>query len=749
MKRILSLMLALALLAGLGVFAWAEPEPDETEEQDEYAIDTMLPELDETIVLPVPELEGEPAAGMGQQLADITLQVKNTLGVDDDYTEFYSDFSDGLFPRWSLNWSDDSRQLSVDVSAGGVIQNVYRWEDSEKLDRFYGFDPAFPALTRTEAEEQAEAWFEKLFTGEESARVDSVRTYLGKDGYYRFAGTVLKNGLESPVTFYLSLDGRGIYSFNRSDTYSGYVGELPNAKPAAKKTDASAALKEAVELELYYVSDEDGSARLRYVPVGPYTVVDAQTGEAVDMDALYASLDSIRGENGIYAMDAAADMEVAAGADGGAFLTEVELDSIANYGDVLDQDALDEDLRGLAALGLEGFEMQRGSYSMDSESGDVTASLRYTAQMTEEQLYGYSEDNFLEAQSWGDDLTIFKYITVDAKTGKLMSVSTSYPLWLEDDLWSISWPQLAEAADAFLAQAVPDMAESAELCTLSGYNVKKNDRFYARVQDGYFFPENYISVTVNPGSGTVDNFRYTWDEDMTFASAEDIVTEDEAVDAYADALDVTLGYAAWPVDTTAEEIIPYAMYLDSYIAYVEELTLVYYYGGLDDVEGVDALTGEAVVDTEEASGAFTYDDLEDVASADEIIALGEAGIGFAGGKFEPAAELTQRDAVTLLLQAGGSGSVPKDDEALMQRAAWQGFVTPAEWGPDGVLTRMEFTKMLLGASRYGDAAELLDKGDDDGYIAIAEALGMTVRSPWENVLTREIAASLLYRFMDR
>ena len=216
-----------------------------------------------------------------------------------------------------------------------------------------------------------------------------------------------------------------------------------------------------------------------------------------------------------------------------------------------------------------------------------------------------------------------------------------------------------------------------------------------------------------------------------------------------DALDVTLGYVAWPVDSTAEEIIPYAMYLNSYTVYVEELRLAWYYGGLDDVEGVDALTGEAIADGEEDAGAFTYEDLEDVASADKITALGEAGIGFAGGKFEPEAELTERDAVTLLLQANGSSFVPRDDESVKQQGAWQGFISPADWDPDAVMTRMEFTKMLLGASRYGDAAKLLDKGDDDGFIAIAEALGMTVRSPWENVLTRETAAVILYAFMDR
>ena len=717
MKRMTTFILALLM-----TFSLAAPALAEGAEQVPDAADT---------------------AGLEAELTELILGVKQALQIGEDYEDFTSNYYDGVTPYWSFGWSSGGDSVNVDVRTDGTVLNAYHWSDSGDSDRFYGFDPAFPALSREEAEAQAEEWFGRLFPGPETARVDSVTTVLGKDGCYRFDGTVEKNGLPSPVTFTLCVDSEGFSNFYRSDSYSGYVGELPAPEASVDEGEAAKSLAEAVELELRYVSDGEGGASLRYVPVGPTVIVDARTGEAVDMDALYDGVGGASDMNGLYAKGVTEE----AAADSGAGLTEVELASVESYGNILDQGALDAALRDIAALGLEPFTLQRCSYAMDGENGGVTAIARYAATMTGDVLYGFDGESFAMARDAGADLTIWKYITADAETGALKSVSTTYPFLERDETVSMTPAVRDRAAESFLAQAAPDLAEEAALCELAGYNEDATVT-YAQVHEGYFYPENYLSVTVNAGTGTVDEFNYAW-EDVTFGPAEDVVTAKEAKDAYTNAMEPVLGYVAWPVDVTMGDGAVYAGLLEMGYTYVEELRLGYYFDGAEKALGVDAITGEAVTVEDAAGNIFTYDDLEQTPEAAEIEALAQAGIGFAGGSFLPEAELTQREAVTLLLQADGETVLPgTEDDDLLERGSWRGFVTAEDWDPDEVVTRMGFIRMVLGASRYGDGARLLNLTADEGYNVMALALGMDTDDP-DGPLSRAGAAVILYRFMDR
>ena len=684
-----------------------------------------------------------PAEDMEATLQDITLLVKNTLDIGDDYTDFYSSYNDGLRPSWYLDWSAEGEDLSVQYTTDGVITEVFHWRSSESSNSFYGFDAAFPALSESAARRQAAAWLARLTGQNEHGRIDSVTSSLGTDGEYSVRGRILMNGLESPVTFSLRLGENGLSSYTRSDGYSGYVGGAPAAKASADKPSAAALLKEAVELELYYVNQHDGTARLQYVPVGAYTVVDAQSGEAVDMDALYASFGgSYYGPEEPMAMEAAA-MDAGNGTRG---LTEVELSSIANYGKVLPQEELDSRLRALPYIGLDGFAPIRCSYGMDAE-GVITASLRYSCKMTDDNLFGFSRDAYREAMEWNDDLTVYKYVTMDAKTGELLTLSTSYPLWDDDrdtviDFYTDPIPQFLEAA-------APEKYPETALCTLQGYDTYPTST-YAQVHEGYFYPENNLRVTLNESNATVDEYYVNWDEDIGFAPAKGIVSEVAAIDTYTKALAVTLGYVAWPEGIDYDDPI-YETYIDWGYTWVESLRLAYYYSGTDTVSGVDALTGEAIA--EAPDGGYVYDDLADEPERAAIERLGRSGIGFAGGSFRPAEALVQRDALTLLLGAAGYRTADWDDDTIKSEAVWLGFITDGEFAPETPVTQATFLRMILRASRYGDAAALPGiwaEGYADGYAAVADALGMlTDNYAPESVCTRAVAAVMLYRFMTR
>ena len=682
-----------------------------------------------TIMMTVPAL-----ADREDELTAVTEKVVDALDVAEDYTDFSGSYSDGLRPHWYLYWTKDGEDLSVTCTPDGDVTELYFWRDGGSYDRFYGYDAAFPKLTETAARRQAEKWLGRLTGEKESARIDDTSATLSLNGSYTFYGRILMNGLESPVSFSVCIGDEGLESYYRSDSFKGYVGELPGSKAGVEKADAAPLLKDAVETELYYVSD-GGEARLRYIPVGPYTVVDAQSGEAVDMDALYASF------GGAYygpEAPAAAEMSMDEADNGmGRALTETELSSIANYADAGSETELDSVLRSIDDLGLGDFTLKSCSYSMGTD-GDITASLRYTCEMTADNLFGYSRENFLELLDWGETPTVTKYITMDAKTGELYSVSTSYPLWETDD----TQPPEQAAADRFIEAVAPGMAAASALCTLRGYNEGDAGFTYARTHEGFFYPDNYLYVSINAAAGTVDEYHTVWDEDILFASPKGIISEAEAVDAYTNALTVSLGYVAWPVGIDYDDPVLSA-YADWGYNYAETLILAYCYSGADKVSGVDALTGEPV--RQDPGGGYLYDDLDGVPEKEAIEMLAAAGIGFSGSSFLPGKKLTMEDAARLLLSSAGCRTDDWDDETLRSEAVREGFITAEDWEPEKILSQSEFVGMILGASRYGDAARL----PGVGIGLVSRALGMSDGTLSDADCTRAEAARSLYMFMTR
>lgn len=146
MKRLLSLFVSLTLLMTIAVSAAAEPQPESAGEDPSFVSETASAEAAN---------ENAGSSGLDKELADITLKVKEILSIDDEYTEFFGDLYDNVSSRWNLNWSDENRSLSVEAEENGKILTVYRWQGDDSSDRFYGFDPMFPPLSRADADRKS------------------------------------------------------------------------------------------------------------------------------------------------------------------------------------------------------------------------------------------------------------------------------------------------------------------------------------------------------------------------------------------------------------------------------------------------------------------------------------------------------------------------------------------------------------------------------------------------------------------
>ena len=85
----------------------------------------------------------------------------------------------------------------------------------------------------------------------------------------------------------------------------------------------------------------------------------------------------------------------------------MELEGVAKLEGVLDKEALDQKIRAWQELGLEAYTLGTAGYSVDRETGEVTARVSY-ARNTAEGICR-------------------RYVTVDAKTGALLGMYGSNP----------------------------------------------------------------------------------------------------------------------------------------------------------------------------------------------------------------------------------------------------------------------------------------------------------------------------------
>lgn len=715
------------------------------------------------------------AATRSDEMTKVTLAVKQQLGIGEEYTSFSGDCTDlGVLRYWQLNWSgEDGSSLSVTADNNGKIVSydsytpdkeapVSTWEGG-------GFNPSFPAVTAAQVEAAAKAFLSKVVASPESVKLDPVTLRL--TGYRRavsVSGTILLNGVDSPMSFSLrlSLPGLTVTSYNRRDAWGLIVtGTVPSASPAVSQGAAGNKLDSVLSMELRYVDGDNGAIALRYVPTtqGDW-YVDAQTGALVDLSKLPGNDRFLfgGGSNGAVmdkeeAGDSAAPMPS---------LSPVEQATVDQMAGTLSAEELDGILKKIAPLGLSKMTQAGASYYMgrqqvrplaaDQEQTDeIICRLVYTRDLTKAET-GYTSPDEPDAKP-----VLRKYITVDAKTGALKSVSTSSE-YAKEDAWT---GDAAAVASGFLSGQYPEYFAA---------SVRKNEdtdeAYYVRQVGGVPYYSNYLRASVCGVDGTIGSFSMDWDEDAQFPAAEGIVDEKAALAAYAGCFETALTYTPYPekVDATDPQWLTYSQHIGD-VKY--RWVLSYVHSG-DAPQGVDAFTGKPVAYDRGGAKALTYTDCANSYGRAEIEALASFGVGFGSStQFRPTAQVTQRDMLILLLNAVGcsydAGAMDQEaEDSLYDNAVSQGLLARDQRDPDRAVTRLEFLKTLLASSAYGKAAQLQGiykttfsdaasiPAADLGYAAIGQALGIvagdTARRFSPNApVTRQDAAIMLCRFMGK
>lgn len=723
MKRLLSLTLAAALLAALTLPAAAAEESQDA------------------------------------RLARVTSLVKKTLALDtDSYETFHGGLSEDLVPVWDLSWESERRSLSVQALEDGTVVSLYRWESDSAAAPYYGDTfPSFPESGGDGDRAAAEDFLTRVLREGETVELKEQEggLSLGDSSGSAWSGTVALNGLPSPLHYSIRVENGLVEHFSRDVPETSAVGGVPSPDASADAAKAREDLAGTLKLRLEYVLAKPGDSRavLRYVPEkGAHEfLADAKTGELLDLTELEEAMNrgAARASGGSNAAPTA-KAEMAADEAG---LTRAEQEGVAQLEGVLSKEALDKALRAETAYGLRGYALTGTSYESeagkDGETGRVLCTLRYAR----------TDD--------GERLT--RNITVDAKTGDVESVWSSAPYGREK---TVKEEDALKKAEVFLKAWRPDWAltlyqTDSEIIPWRMENQPYWHFTFAQAVNGLPFRGNAVHVGVDGADGSVYSLSYSWDDAVTFDSADGMVSMETALSAWAGTYEAELAYRNVPQKLNKADPAQ-AKLLEQDMEYAYALRLTYGLERTENYEGVDAKTGVPVrEDRGSAREPLVYTDLAGSAERADIEKLARYGAGYAGGKFRPGKSLTQWELVALVYSLRGTAlepeAVEKDGRENAYWSAYRlGLLRPADRDDSAVLTRADVVRMLLDAAGYGPAARLEGIFTSDlrdfenqpagerGYAAVAQALGMVSGSyAGTRTATRGEAASMLCRVLER
>ena len=744
MKKLLCLCLSLLLLLGLGLPATAQGE----ETRDE-------------------------------QLRRVTLQVKTTLDIGDDYTYFNGDsYERGDAAWWWLSWSKDDESLNVTSDDRGKVYSLNRYFYNESYT--YTNSLHFPDFGYARALAAAKAFLPRVLGEDEDAVFQPRQDSLVSQTRYNLYGTLTLKGVETEIGVSLTFrtsDGL-LLSFYRDDAEQFITGEVPDPVPAFGPEAALEKFRPAVSgsVEWAYSDYEKHEARLVYRMNLDYGVMlDARTGALVDRWDNYRGYANTAGAAALEAEEAAMDMDKG--------LTAVEMAGVEKVAGLLDGEALKASALAEPAFGLtEDFELGSVTYRAAEASVDpatleegqepddsVTAAFTLR-KVLEGPGFGLTEKEYNELIETGYQPTVTKNLTADARTGEIRSLYTYYSGFGWKEREEEEAPAVSPAALDFLERWYGDYLPLCELtsATRNRWSTPQDYFTYTRMEAGYPCPMNTLSLTVNLATGFVDSFGCTWDEELSFGPAGPLVGEEAAAAGFLGCYEADLRFVLTPLDPENWNT-SYAWKL----VYLPD-------SGSGWVNTVDAVTGEANYETWEwTDPVAAYTDLGSSYAKAEIETLAEYGVGYFGvEKFRPWAEATELDMLLLMLSARGMKldyaeylgyAEAGDQEALRwiySEGYAQGFVSSRDQAPLRKVSRTELCRCFVGLSGLKEAAGLpgifrtgfADEAEipeaDLGCVAIAKGLGVVQGDldgcfrP-EDSATRQDLALMLYRYLGR
>lgn len=342
------------------------------------------------------------------------------------------------------------------------------------------------------------------------------------------------------------------------------------------------------------------------------------------------------------------------------------------------------------------------TFVKDASKAKVTLSNLNQDYISKDYVYN------INMESGKDEKKTYYNISFDAKDLTLLRFSTYNNFDSGDnnkkDLRS---DELKKIALDYIKKNASDIDEK----DLELMATENNTAYFVRVMDGYYIPENSISIGVSKDTKEINEYSRAWyRKPIKYEKAKKSI--DEAYDVIKKEINYeeAYQYIRDKSDPAKSSVV---------LTYMPKNTKI----------EIDAISGKLANSNEELKN---YSDIDKSKYKDKAILLKQMGYAYIEDEIMPEKNLKQKDFITFVYIFGSRDSDEIIDNAY-QRALREGVIKANEVNREKEITNMDLAKFMI---RLKGMEELVDKDifknintkakltkEENAYLSLANALG--------------------------
>lgn len=378
--------------------------------------------------------------------------------------------------------------------------------------------------------------------------------------------------------------------------------------------------------------------------------------------------------------------------------------------------AAEEAMDGLSEYEVKGIDKIKGIKSKDEAIKKAKTFVK-DASKTKVTLSSLNQDYIskdyiyhINLESGKDKKKTYYNISFDAKDLSLLRFSKYNNFDNSDnEKKDLSSDELKKIAMDYIKKNASDIDEK-DLKLISAEN---NSIYFVRVVDGYYVPENSISIGVSRDTKEVNDFSRAWyRKPMSYEKAK--ISADEAYSIVKKEIqyEEAYKYIRDKSDPAKSKVV---------LSYMPKSTKI----------EIDAITGKLTNNRDEFRN---YSDIDKSKYKDKATLLKQMGYSYLEGEIMPNKNLKQKDFMTFIYRYGSrNNDVDETIDNTYQRALRDGVIKENEVNKDKEITNMDLAKFMV---RLKDMEELVGKDifknintkakltkEENAYLSLANALG--------------------------
>lgn len=342
------------------------------------------------------------------------------------------------------------------------------------------------------------------------------------------------------------------------------------------------------------------------------------------------------------------------------------------------------------------------TFVKDASKAKVTLSNLNQDYISKDYVYNI---NF---ESGKDEKKTYYNISLDAKDLTLLRFSTYNNFDSSDsDKKDLRSDELKKIALDYIKKNASDIDEK----DLELMATENNTVYFVRVMDGYYIPENSISISVSKDTKEINEYSRAWyRKPIKYEKAKKSI--DEAYDVIKKEINYeeAYHYIRDKSDPAKSSVV---------LTYMPKNTKI----------EIDAISGKLAKSNEELKN---YSDIDKSKYKDKAILLKQMGYAYIEDEIMPEKNLKQKDFITFVYIFGSRDSDEIIDNAY-QRALREGVIKANEVNREKEITNMDLAKFMI---RLKGMEELVGKDifknintkakltkEENAYLSLANALG--------------------------